>query len=143
MSKETYYIYAIRHNKTKRLYIGSTKNPKRLQSHLSNLRNGKHHSTELQSDYDKYGEDLTFFLLETLPNDKWGFDARGREAYWIHYYGTDISGRGYNSPEMYRRTPLSEFPIIIPDYKSIKLDYSQVEAIDDTEKPNATQGDTR
>lgn len=137
MSTETYYIYALRHNKTKKLYIGCTKNPARLQTHLYNLRNGQHHNAELQDDYFKHGDDLTFFLLDTIRDDSWGHNAHGREAYWIHYYGTDIPKRGYNSHKIYKRIPISEFPIIIPNHKSIKLDYSDVETAEAEETNEA------
>ena len=57
-------IYAIKHNVTKRIYVGSTKYPKeRFANHLSMLRNGKHIVEDMQKDFDEYGEDFTLSSL--------------------------------------------------------------------------------
>lgn len=50
------YIYKITNLKTKKIYIGSTKNPKyREYSHFSNLRLNKHLNKKLQQDFNKFG----------------------------------------------------------------------------------------
>lgn len=78
-------IYAIRHNVTGRVYVGSSAAPiKRIRSHLNALRRGKHNNSAMQSDFDLYGDDcipiiipvgnsfvvsarITFFIAILLP----------------------------------------------------------------------------
>lgn len=58
-------IYAIEHTDSGRMYIGSAVNfGARWRVHLCLLRKGKHHSTHLQSAWDKYGE--AAFLFKKL-----------------------------------------------------------------------------
>lgn len=48
-------IYAIQHNVTKRIYVGSSANVEnRYWNHMNNLRNHKHNIEDMQSDYDNY-----------------------------------------------------------------------------------------
>lgn len=112
MSWKTYYIYAIRHNPTKKLYIGCSQNASRIETHLSALKSGRHHNDAMQADANKYGCDYTVFLLEVIHDKRHYTDHLDREAYWIHYYGTDYAKRGYNSHDVYKRIPLSHFPQI-------------------------------
>lgn len=112
---EINYIYAIRHNPTRKLYIGCSSNSSRINSHLSALKSGRHSNSEMQADADKYGCDFTVYLLEIVKRrgDYERFvDPHAREEYWIHYYCTDDPRKGYNSPRIYRRTRISEFPVI-------------------------------
>lgn len=86
-------IYAIKHNVTKRIYVGSTKDPKhRFATHLSMLRNGKHIVEDMQKDFDEYGDNFTFFILETVPDYK----DRGREYEFMLFLESHIRGKGYN-----------------------------------------------
>ena len=86
-------IYAIKHNVTKRIYVGSTKYPqKRFASHLSMLRNGKHPVEDMQKDFDEYGEDFTFFILGVIPK----FEDRNREYELMMLLESNIRGKGYN-----------------------------------------------
>lgn len=96
-------IYALQHNKTKKIYIGQTQNMyKRYALHLYELRSHKHRSKELQDDFDKYGEDFSIFILEEIENLKErinyeGCDCqRGRiaEVKWMKKYNT--LENGYN-----------------------------------------------
>lgn len=112
MSWKTYYIYAIRHNPTKKLYIGCSQNASRIETHLSALKSGRHQNDAMQEDANKYGCDYTVFLLEVIHDKRNYTDHLDREAYWIHYYGTDYAKRGYNSHDVYKRIPLSHFPQI-------------------------------
>lgn len=46
-------VYAIQHNMTKRIYVGSSANVEnRYWNHMNNLRNHKHNIEDMQSDYD-------------------------------------------------------------------------------------------
>jgi group I intron endonuclease len=57
-------IYQIVNTKTKRSYIGATKNfVRRVSVHMSILKNGTHSSSLMQKDFDKYGEDSFIFGL--------------------------------------------------------------------------------
>ena len=61
-------IYMIINNSNKRKYIGRTNRPKdRKATHFNLLRQGKHHSAEMQKDFDLYGESAFEFII--LNND--------------------------------------------------------------------------
>ncbi len=110
---ENGYIYAIRHNKTKRIYVGCTKSDVRLQTHFNNLKKGKHANEAMQKDCNEYGYNFTAYLLEVIPrNADSSIDPNEREAYWIHYYCTDDPEKGYNSPRWYTRVDITTFPRI-------------------------------
>lgn len=86
-------IYALQHNKTKRMYIGSSANiERRYLQHISALRVGHHPVEDLQKDFDRYGEDFSLFALERIT--KWA--ERNREYEWMVKYKTYIRGIGYN-----------------------------------------------
>ena len=57
-------VYLIINLKNNFVYVGATSSEFRLryQTHKSYLRNNKHYNKELQSDYNKYGED--YFVFE-------------------------------------------------------------------------------
>jgi hypothetical protein len=86
-------IYSIKHNVTGREYIGSSKNPKqRIQRHLAALRGGYHTVEDMQSDFDKYGEDYTISVLEEITD----FEKRHREYDLMEEHKSYIRGEGYN-----------------------------------------------
>lgn len=79
-------VYAIKNNKTGRLYIGSSKDVRlRKNHHLHFLRNEKHYNEELQKDWNE--ESFSFFLLEECSEEV----LRDREQAWI-----DSSSNTYN-----------------------------------------------
>ncbi len=86
-------IYAIQHNKTGRIYIGSTTNlDSRYRSHMSALRGRRHHNEEMQKDFDEYGEDYSLFVLEVITS----YEDRFREYELMKEYGTFDKSVGYN-----------------------------------------------
>lgn len=86
-------IYAIQHNETKRIYIGSTKNVEtRYQSHIGALRRGKHTVEDMQEDFDKYGENYSLFILEEIKE----FKDKIKEYEWMRKYKTMERSTGYN-----------------------------------------------
>ncbi len=86
-------VYAIQHNKTSRTYIGSSKNPeKRVRSHLSALRSGRHSIKDMQDDFDLYGDDYTITYLEEITD----YSDRFHEYDWMYRYNSHIRGKGYN-----------------------------------------------
>lgn len=86
-------IYAIKHNVTKRIYVGSSANPKRrFATHLSTLRNGNHIVEDMQRDFDEYGEDFTFIILGTISKH----EDRHREYEVMSFLESNTRGKGYN-----------------------------------------------
>ena len=56
-------VYAIQHNITKRIYVGSSNDiESRYWSHMSALSNHRHNVEDMQSDFDKYGENYSLFI---------------------------------------------------------------------------------
>ena len=86
-------IYSIKHNATGREYIGATDNfDRRIKSHLSALRNGRHKVEDMQADFDKYGYDYTISVLEEVTD----YAQRHREYDLIEEHKSYIRGNGYN-----------------------------------------------
>lgn len=110
---KTHYVYAIRHNVTGRVYIGCSSTNSRIRAHLNSLKSGTHKNEEMQRDCNEYGFKFAAYLLEVVPYGLGAtVDPHEREAFWIHYYGSDIIGRGYNSPNWYKRIDITTFPKI-------------------------------
>lgn len=86
-------VYAIMHNTTKRIYVGSSCRPEaRYRNHLSNLRNGKHPVEDMQADYDRHGENYTFFIVDEINS----YEERKKELDWMRKLNTTSRGTGYN-----------------------------------------------
>lgn len=86
-------IYAIQHNVTKRIYIGSSKNVnQRYLNHIYILRAGKHHVEDLQRDFLEHGEDFSLFILDEINT----WEERVKEYEWMRKYNTFERGIGYN-----------------------------------------------
>jgi group I intron endonuclease len=86
-------IYSIKCNETGKEYIGRTEDlKKRMISHMSLLRCGKHPVEDLQSDFNKYGDSFTVSVLDEI-ND---FKQNKREYELIESRGTYIRENGYN-----------------------------------------------
>lgn len=62
------YIYCIKNIINNKVYIGKCKNTKnRFSTHLSKLKNNKHHSIKLQRSWNKYKkENFVFEILEEV-----------------------------------------------------------------------------
>ena len=105
-------VYAIQHNKTKRIYIGSSgRTEHRLHDHLKLLRRGKHENKLMQDDYNKYGEDYSFYKLDEIPSE---FESY-REYFWMSVFNTYSEETGYNQREKTRNpAKLSKFKKIEP-----------------------------
>lgn len=86
-------VYAIQHNVTKKIYIGSSNNlEQRYKNHIWQLRAGKHHVRDMQKDFDEFGEDYSLFVLGEITR----FTERGLEYEWMRKYNTTTRGVGYN-----------------------------------------------
>ena len=103
------WVYAIKHNKTGRIYIGASSNPiRRMNIHLSKLRCGKHSVELMQEDFDKYGEDYSFYKLDEIHSKS----ERYKENVWQVYFNTRVNG--YNYKDNFKNYKLNHF-------KEIKL----------------------
>lgn len=122
-------IYKIENKINKKVYIGSSKNvEKRWATHLSELRNNKHHSYHLQQAWNKYGQDsFEFSIIEILDNE---FLLIEKEQYWIDKYASYNCKLGYNisncanRPAMRKGFNRSEFTAI--DFYKLGLTISEV-----------------
>lgn len=86
-------VYAIRHNVTNKVYIGSSANvDHRIKNHIFRLRAHKHHVEDMQADFDQYGEDYTVTILENAVE----FEDKDKEYEWMKKYQSHIRGIGYN-----------------------------------------------
>ena len=86
-------VYAIQHNATKRVYIGSSSDVrKRLKEHVWKLRAGKHPIGRMQEDFDKYGEDFSFYIIDAIPTHREAW----REYYWMAVFNSCDKQKGYN-----------------------------------------------
>lgn len=86
-------IYAMRHDPTGKIYVGSSSRLKhRLRQHLTMLKARKHSNEAMQADYDTFGGDYTFFKLEEITR----YDDRVREYVWMDLLQTRNPAKGYN-----------------------------------------------
>lgn len=93
MNKYPKKIYAIQHNKTGKIYVGSTKNLEtRISDHMRNLRRGTHQNTSMQEDFDKHGDDYTVFVIDKMEN----YGERSKEVEWMRKLKTYDPEIGYN-----------------------------------------------
>lgn len=86
-------VYAMKHNVTGRVYVGSTTHSPvaRCRQHIKLLRQHRHNVEAMQADFDSYGENYSVYLLEVYP----GF-GRISEGRWMDMLGTKNKERGYN-----------------------------------------------
>lgn len=86
-------IYALQHNLTKRIYVGSSSDPaRRYESHMWDLRAHRHVNPLMQKDFDEYGEDYSFFVLDKITS----YEERFKEYEWMRKLGTYDPEVGYN-----------------------------------------------
>lgn len=87
-------IYAIKHNVTKRIYIGSTSRSleDRYKDHILQLRKNKHSVKLMQDDFNKYGEDYSVYSLGTIESS----EERDKEYQFQLKYNTGDPKFGYN-----------------------------------------------
>lgn len=91
-------IYKITNTKNGRFYYGSAKSFKcRWTSHLSYLRNDKHHSSFLQSDFNRCGEQcFVFEIVEFVEGTE--LDRQNKEQFYLNeIFQTRYDGLRYNS----------------------------------------------
>ena len=80
-------IYMIYNADNHKVYIGATRNfHKRWIQHSGDLTKGRHHSIEMQKDFDK-GDSMWFFVLERECDSVSNVELRNRE--WMHMLAFD------------------------------------------------------
>lgn len=100
-------VYAIQHNQTGRMYIGSSKNVEsRYMSHIALLKAGKHLSAEMQQDFDDYGNDFSLYVLDAISNR----DESKKEYEWMRKYRTNEIEYGYNRKDPAMKTLRATIP---------------------------------
>ena len=108
-------IYAIQCTENKKIYIGRTQQTikERIIVHLQSLRSGRHTNKELQSDFNKYGENcFEFYELESeIP-----YEDRFKEKEYMEKYKSYESKYGYNTKDQYFKGDNREI-VIIKDRK--------------------------
>ena len=89
------YIYQIRNTISNKLYIGQTVKTlsQRKADHYCLLRHNKHHSKELQNDWNFYGEEN--FLFELVEECSLT-ELDGRERYYIEIFNSYYEGYNGN-----------------------------------------------
>ena len=86
-------VYAIRHNVTNRVYIGSSYHvDRRFNDHLAALRSHRHSVEDMQADFDKYGDDFTLTILDHIAT----IADKNKEYEWMQKNQSYIRGVGYN-----------------------------------------------
>ena len=86
-------VYAIRHNVTNRVYVGSSANVDvRFAAHISALRRGAHPVRSMQEDFNKHGDNYTFTILDTIEN----ISENAKEHEWMKRMRSDVVECGYN-----------------------------------------------
>ena len=118
MEKYPRSVYAIQHNKTKKIYIGSSINPKsRYLSHMYALRKGKHVNPDMQSDFDEHGEDYSLFIIDEITCK----EEKNKEFDCMIEYKSNIRALGYNWNDIVFRRKKPYIPLKegVPEVKKI------------------------
>ena len=86
-------VYVIRHNVTNRVYVGSSYNLNvRIKNHLQRLRSHSHNVEDMQTDFDRYGEDYSIEIVDEILHITDSY----KEYEWMEKYQSRIRGIGYN-----------------------------------------------
>lgn len=85
-------IYAIQHNKTKRIFIGQSENAGMvIRNRIARLRNNNDTCELMQKDFNDFGEDYSFFILESFDP----YSDGNRLSMWLIKYPEE---QLYNAP---------------------------------------------
>lgn len=106
-------IYAMQHNVTKRIYVGSCNNADtRIKKHMHDLLRGCHTNKELQKDFDRYGMEFSFYKIDEVDSGSQFKEERN----WQNALRSNDSKTGYNlSKQEQPILDLSKFPRIYLD----------------------------
>lgn len=88
-------VYAIRHNPTGKIYVGSTTDLiSRIAVHMSKLRNNQHPCVAMQRDFNEHGDDYSAAIL--YKNDPNKTDLTQVEHDYMEILNTRDPDKGYN-----------------------------------------------
>lgn len=105
-------VYAIQHNVTKKIYIGSSARPEtRFLKHMQDLKRGEHSVEDMQEDFNEYGEDFSFYILDEIKE----YEDRQKEYEWMKKYNSNVRGIGYNYKDNEKKVLHSKYKV---PYKS-------------------------
>jgi len=121
-------IYQIKNLINNKVYIGKSKSLKqRLNVHLSELRNNKHHSFHLQRSVNKYGiENFEYSILEYCDVENLSIKE---DAYILSYNSTSRQ-KGYNILKSEELTKLQSNNATIRNLKFGNLDKARLKSIE-------------
>lgn len=87
-------VYVITNINNNKLYIGSSVDiHRRWKQHKRDLMNNKHHSSHLQSAYNKYGSNVFKYQILELCNEE---DLYSVEQFYMDYFKSYNDNNGYN-----------------------------------------------
>jgi len=96
-------IYALKHEPTGKIYVGSTNNLwLRTSSHIYSAINGMHPSKELIEDVKNYGPSFSLSILDVI----WDYAEKDKEYLWMDALNTRDPQYGYNNQEKAKQTRL-------------------------------------
>lgn len=102
-------IYAIRHEPTGKVYVGSSSMLEhRLRCHMNSLKANRHQCRAMQADYNAFGGPYTFFKLGEITR----FAERGQEYVWMEILQTRDPAKGYNYKDKSKPFDLDACPKI-------------------------------
>ncbi len=116
------YVYELRNEETRRVYVGSTSNViKRYSEHMSLLKNGKHKIEDMQKDYDDVCKRFSIHILDVILSNR----ERNKEYEWMIVLNSSKRGCGYNykeKPEKYcKKAPIKTDEIQNVETKAVRL----------------------
>lgn len=101
-------IYAIKHNRTGKIYVGSSQDyTGRILNHMYRLRNGNHSNKSMQNDFNNYGENYSFYKLDVINE----YEERKKEYLWMEILHSREKDTGYNLYENARKFSLESYNI--------------------------------
>lgn len=101
------YVYALRHKKTGKVYVGCTRNvERRIREHMKHLINNTHPNAQMQADYNEFGGEYYYYVLFSAFA---GYDAFQMERHFMSLLGTRDPEKGYNSSDNSKEFSLSNF----------------------------------
>lgn len=112
-------VYVITHNPTGKSYVGSSKNPTvRILTHMNALRNGNHPVEDMQSDFNRYGDDYSSRIVDEFHS----YDGRMIEYEWMERLKSNIRGFGYNYKDSHYTKSKSQRGAATSEYKAMLFD---------------------
>lgn len=93
------YIYLIKNNITKRVYVGRSKSPQmRFKLHMNALKRNRHPVEIMQNDFNSYGEkSFGFKIVDSTSN----YTRKGTEGKIMECLKTYDKKYGYNYKDPY------------------------------------------